>query len=144
MTKSERIVNTTILPSFINVIYHQCTEDKENEQGDKHVVDCPDVVHLKQFTGEKEVNVIRLCASTLTSKTFTEQMLAVTIFTLCDDLLEEGSTTDKELAQAIRRPETPTGKRSDVSARQIQIGKGNIACMIGRGMRENASRVILH
>lgn len=35
------------LPAFINEIYHQCTEDKENEQGDKHVVDSPDVVHLK-------------------------------------------------------------------------------------------------
>lgn len=42
-----------ILPAFINEIYHKCTEDEENEEGDKHVVDGPDVVHLKQLTAEK-------------------------------------------------------------------------------------------
>lgn len=40
------------LPSFVNEIHHQGTEDEENEQSNKHVVDGPDVVHLKQLTGE--------------------------------------------------------------------------------------------
>lgn len=39
------------LPSFINEINHKGAEDEENEQGNKHVVDSPDVVHLKQLTG---------------------------------------------------------------------------------------------
>lgn len=39
------------LPSFINEINHKSAEDEENEQGNKHVVDSPDVVHLKQLTG---------------------------------------------------------------------------------------------
>lgn len=39
------------LPSFINEINHQGAEDEENEQGNEHVVDSPDVVHLKQLTG---------------------------------------------------------------------------------------------
>lgn len=43
---------SSTLPAFINEIYHQCTEDKENEQGDKHVVDGTDVVHLKQLTAK--------------------------------------------------------------------------------------------
>lgn len=38
------------LPSFINEINHEGAEDEENEQGNKHVVDSPDVVHLKQLT----------------------------------------------------------------------------------------------
>lgn len=42
-----------LLPAFINEIYHKCTEDKKNEQGDEHVVDGPDVVHLKQLTVRK-------------------------------------------------------------------------------------------
>lgn len=42
--------SSLILPAFINEIYHQCTEDKENEESNKHVVDGPDVVHLKQLT----------------------------------------------------------------------------------------------
>lgn len=43
-----------ILPAFINEIYHKCTEDKENEEGNKHVVDGPDVVHFKQLAAEKQ------------------------------------------------------------------------------------------
>lgn len=43
------------LPAFINEVYHQCTENKENEQGNKHVVDRPDVVHLKQLTAKKQI-----------------------------------------------------------------------------------------
>lgn len=48
-----RMHSRSILPAFINEIYHKCTEDEENEEGDKHVVDGPDVVHLKQLTAEK-------------------------------------------------------------------------------------------
>lgn len=41
-----------ILPSFVKEIYHERTEDEENEQSDKHVIDSPDVVHLEQLTAE--------------------------------------------------------------------------------------------
>lgn len=40
-----------VLPSFINVIYHKCAEDKEDEECNEHVVNSSDVVHFKQLTG---------------------------------------------------------------------------------------------
>lgn len=39
-----------VLPSFINVIYNKRAQDKENKEGNKHVIYCSDVVHLKQLT----------------------------------------------------------------------------------------------
>lgn len=39
-----------VLPSFINVIYHERAEDEQDEERNEHVVDCSDVVHFKQFT----------------------------------------------------------------------------------------------
>ena len=45
-----------VLPSFINVIYCKCAENKENEEGNEHVIYCSDVVHLKQLT----VNTVQI------------------------------------------------------------------------------------
>lgn len=53
--KKGKIQGTFILPAFINEIYHKCAKNKENEQGNEHVVDGPDVVHLKQLTAEKQM-----------------------------------------------------------------------------------------
>lgn len=51
-----------VLPSFIDVIYYQRAEDKENEQGNKHVVYCSDVVHLKQLTvNTVQMNKLIIC-----------------------------------------------------------------------------------
>lgn len=44
------VILCIVLPSFINVIYHKSAEDEEDEEGDKHVIYCPDVVHFKQLT----------------------------------------------------------------------------------------------
>ena len=38
------------LPAFVDKIHDQGAEYEEYEQGDEHVVDGPDVVHLKQLT----------------------------------------------------------------------------------------------
>ena len=38
------------LPAFVDKIHDQGAEDEEDKQGDEHVVDGPDVVHLKQLT----------------------------------------------------------------------------------------------
>lgn len=50
------IPSSLILPAFINEIYHKCTEDKQNEERNKHVVDGPDVIHLKKLTVDKTEN----------------------------------------------------------------------------------------
>lgn len=41
--------SSLLLPAFINEIYHKCTEDKQNEERNKHVVNGPDVIHLKKL-----------------------------------------------------------------------------------------------
>lgn len=48
------IPSSLILPAFINEIYHKCTEDKQNEECNKHVVDGPDVIHFKKLTMDKQ------------------------------------------------------------------------------------------
>jgi len=36
-------------PALVDEVYDHRTEDEEDEQGDEHVVDGPDVVDLKQL-----------------------------------------------------------------------------------------------
>lgn len=45
------------LPAFINEIYHKGTEDEQNEQRNEHVVDGPDVIHLKKLTVDKQQEI---------------------------------------------------------------------------------------
>lgn len=103
------------LPSFINEVNHEGAEDEENEQGNKHVVDSPDVVHLKQLTGG---NSSSRRLDSLMSKhkhSDTESSERNTAIVVSSDppvdLLQEGPATDKLLALAVRRSKMPAGKQ---------------------------------
>lgn len=41
-------------PALVNVVDSQCAHAEDEEYGYEHVVDGPDMVDLKQFTGEEE------------------------------------------------------------------------------------------
>lgn len=109
------------LPAFLNHIDHQCAKDEENEQGYKHVVDSPDVVHLKKLTAEtqkggiSDTNVDKqsLSCRNLNEVHINKQLFHYNIFISFRstiNLLQEGPATDKLLALAMRRPEIPKRK----------------------------------
>ena len=41
-------------PALVDVVDSQCAQTEDEEYGDEHVVDGPDVVDLKQLTDEEE------------------------------------------------------------------------------------------
>lgn len=40
-------------PALVDVVDSQCAQAEDEEYGDKHVVDGPDVADLKQFTADR-------------------------------------------------------------------------------------------
>ena len=85
-----------ILPAFINEIHHKCTEDKENEQGNKHVVNGPDVINFKQLTAEKK-GKMSICTPALKTKLCTVTNLYYNIPQSCLNHIYMTSTSSVNL-----------------------------------------------